>query len=439
MSPIVKESVIRLMTRLALKHNAVNLSQGFPNEPPPAKMRLALAQAALSGKVWSGDEALRLSNANEKVLTDSIINLLTNTPGDAPVETLTDELNQYSPPMGRVDTRCAVSGYYERLYGYTISEDNITLTLGATEAVATALRTIASPGDKIVIFEPFHELYPSQCSIFYLDPVYVTLHSSLEDGTWNYDYEELKNAIVDQKTKALILNTPHNPTGKVFTYSELKEIVDLCIENDVYIITDEIYEHMTYHDKNNNQQHKHTLIPEVFPEAADRTLVCNSLGKSASATGWRLGWCIHPPHLSDLYRGVHDQLVAMSPHPQQFASLAFFTLLDEYFKEELHTRYQMRLSILADALTQVGFGVVPPEGAYYLFVDYRGVQQLTSLSPMDAAMYMMKEVGVAVVPGDNFYGKSQDGQNFLRFAACRSMSDITAAIMKLQAKLSKCE
>ena len=430
--------IVHQMTRLALKHNAVNLSQGFPNEPPPAKMRLALAQAALSGKVWSDDEALRLSNTDEKDLTDSIISYLTKTPNTVtPMDAITDELNQYSPPMGRVDSRISVSSYYERLYGYNISEDNITLTLGATEAVATALRTIGSPGDKIVIFEPFHELYPSQCSIFYLDPVYVTLHSSVEDGTWNYDYEALKNAITDKKTKALILNTPHNPTGKVFSYSELKEIVDLCIENDVYIITDEIYEHMTYHDKKNNHQFKHIFIPEAFPDAVDRTLVCNSLGKSASATGWRLGWCLHPPHLSDLYRGVHDQLVAMSPHPQQFASLAFFTLPDAYFKNELHTRYQMRLSILTEALKQVGFGVVPPEGAYYLFVDYRGVEQLTNLSPMDAAMYLMKEVGVAVVPGDNFYGKSQDGQHFLRFAACRSMSDITAAILKLQAKLSK--
>ena len=430
--------IVHQMTRLALKHNAVNLSQGFPNEPPPAKMRLALAQAALSGKVWSDDEALRLSNTDEKDLTDSIISYLTKTPNTVtPMDAITDELNQYSPPMGRVDSRISVSSYYERLYGYNISEDNITLTLGATEAVATALRTIGSPGDKIVIFEPFHELYPSQCSIFYLDPVYVTLHSSVEDGTWNYDYEALKNAITDKKTKALILNTPHNPTGKVFSYSEIKEIVDLCIENDVYIITDEIYEHMTYHDKKNNHQFKHIFIPEAFPDAVDRTLVCNSLGKSASATGWRLGWCLHPPHLSDLYRGVHDQLVAMSPHPQQFASLAFFTLPDAYFKNELHTRYQMRLSILAEALKQVGFGVVPPEGAYYLFVDYRGVEQLTNLSPMDAAMFLMKEVGVAVVPGDNFYGKSQDGQHFLRFAACRSMSDITAAILKLQAKLSK--
>mmetsp|Transcript_11063 Transcript_11063/g.24383 ORF Transcript_11063/g.24383 Transcript_11063/m.24383 type:complete len:440 (-) Transcript_11063:113-1432(-) len=434
-SPQVKESVIRLMTRLAQKHGAVNLSQGFPNEPPPAKVRLALAQAVLSGNVSSDDEGLRLSHATEKDLTDSILELLTKPASDTPNDTAADELNQYSPPMGRTDTRRAVSNYYERLYGYSVSEDDITLTLGATEAVASSLRTLGCPGDKVVIFEPFHELYPSQCGIFYLDPVYVTLHASVEDGAWNYDYEELKDAISHNKTKALILNTPHNPTGKVFSYGELKEIVDLCIENDVYIITDEIYEHMTYPDENNNPR-KHILIPQAFPEAADRTLVCNSLGKSASATGWRLGWCLHPPQLSGLYRGVHDQLVAMAPHPMQYAALAYFTLPDDYFNTELPLRYQSRVLMLAEALKEVGFGVLSPEGAYYLFVDYRGVDELKDLAPMDAALYLMREVGVAVVPGDNFYGKALDGQNYLRFAACRSLSDITVAIQKLRAKLS---
>jgi aspartate/methionine/tyrosine aminotransferase len=435
-TPQVKESVIRLMTRLAIQYKAVNLSQGFPNEPPPAKLRLALAHAVLSGKVWSDDEASRLSYTTANDLSASIVSLLTRPASDTPNDALTDEINQYSPPMGRADVRQAVSEYYRRLYEYDVSEDNITLTLGATEAVATALRTIGSPGDKVVIFEPFHELYPSQCNIFYLDPVYVTLHASDDNGEWNYDYEELKTAITDKKTKALILNTPHNPTGKVFTHLELNEIVNLCIENDVYMITDEIYEHMTYQDKHGNHC-QHILIPKSFPEAADRTLVCNSLGKSASATGWRLGWCLHPPHLSSQYRGIHDQLVAMSPHPQQFASLAYFTLPDDYFKDELQMRYQSRVKMLAEALTEVGFGVITPQGAYYLFVDYRGVHQLKEFLPMDAAMYMMRDVGVAVVPGDNFYGKSSDGQHYLRFAACRSLSDVTTAIQKIRAKLSK--
>jgi len=276
--PQVKESVIRLMTRLALQYNAVNLSQGFPNEPPPRKVKLALAQAVLSGK----DDGLLQNNhcdSTEQALTESIMTLLTKSSED----TLTDELNQYSPPMGRADARKAVSDYYSRLYNYEVSEDHITLTLGATEAVATALRTVGRPGDKVVIFEPFHELYCSQCEIFYLNPVYVTLRPNKEKSEWLYDSDELKDAI--KGAKAIILNTPHNPTGKCFEYSELKQIVNLCLqEEDCYIITDEIYEHMTYPDDNGTPR-KHLLIPEAFPEATCRTLVCNSLGKSASATG----------------------------------------------------------------------------------------------------------------------------------------------------------
>lgn len=436
-TPQVKESVIRLMTRLAIQHKAVNLSQGFPNEPPPEKLRLALAHAVLSGKVYSDDEASRLAHIHE--LSASIVDLLTNesstTTDDgtaAAAAATSDELNQYSPPMGRADVRIAVSNYYQRLYNYDVSPDDITLTLGATEAVATALRTISAPGDKIVIFEPFHELYPSQCNIFYLEPVYVTLHASVDEGVWNYNYDELKAALTDCKTKALILNTPHNPTGKIFSYKETSEIVTLCIENNVYIITDEIYEHMTYDPTN-----EHILIPKVFPQAANLTLVCNSLGKSASATGWRIGWCLHPSQLSNMYRGVHDQMVAMAPHPQQYASLVYFTLPIDYFKVELRTRYQHRLYCLSDALCEVGFIIVQPQGAYYLFVNYRNVEQLKHFSPIDAAMYMMRVVGVAVVPGDNFYGKSQDGQNYLRFAACRSVSDVKSAIVKMRAKLNK--
>ena len=236
----VQESVIRKMTRLAAQYNAVNLSQGFPNEPPPRKVRLALALAVMSGNVDSKDEGSRLKETSEEDLTLSLLNLLSES-DTAITESNTDELNQYSPPMGRVDARRAVSKYYEKLYDYAVSEDDITLTLGATEACATALRTVGSPGDKVVIFEPFHELYPSQCGIFYLDPVFVTLRPSYDDGTWNYDEDELKGALV--AAKALILNTPHNPTGKVFQPDDIRKIVDLCIENQVYIITDEIYEH----------------------------------------------------------------------------------------------------------------------------------------------------------------------------------------------------
>ena len=242
--PKVQESVIRKMTRLAAEYNAVNLSQGFPNEPPPRKVRLALAQGVLSGSVGSNDEGSRLKESTEDELSQSIMSLLREQELENKPSFVTDELNQYSPPMGRPDARRAVSQYYQRLYDYTVSEDDITLTLGATEACATALRTVGSPGDKVVIFEPFHELYPSQCGIFYLEPTFVTLRPCYEKSTWNYDEVELTDAIVG--AKALVLNTPHNPTGKVFHRDDIKRIVDLCIKHEVYIITDEIYEHSEF-------------------------------------------------------------------------------------------------------------------------------------------------------------------------------------------------
>jgi aminotransferase len=208
--------------------------------------------------------------------------------------------------------------------------------------------------------------------------------------------------------------------------------VDLCLKYNVYIVTDEIYEHMCYSHDND-----HILIPQEFPEILDQCLICNSMGKSASATGWRLGWCIHPAHISSTYRGIHDQLAVMSPHPMQFAALTYLALPDHYFKTELRTRYKGRLEKLASTLKELGFGVLMPEGAYYLFVNYRNVKALSVLSPMDAAVYLLENVGVACVPGDNFYGKTVDeeGSQYLRFAACRSANDIQEACRRMRLHL----
>ncbi|EJK47669.1 hypothetical protein THAOC_33597 [Thalassiosira oceanica] len=403
----VRESTIRLMTRLAGEHGAVNLSQGFPNEAPPLVMRLALAHAVISGQ---SPESVGSQS------TDDLIKLIQSScQGTSGTR---DELNQYSPPMGRPDSRQAVSDYYSRLYGYDWSSDDITLTLGATEAMATALRTCCKPSDR----------YPSQCHIFSLQPEYVTLRE--ENGEWHYDFEELRRA-VEGGAKALILNTPHNPTGKVFCRDELEQIVHLCLENRCYIITDEIYEHMTY------DRREHILIPREFPLAREWTLVCNSIGKSASATGWRLGWCLTPPRITASYRGVHDQLVCMAPHPMQFAGIHYFGLPDDFFRK-LHTRYRERIERTSEALIAAGFRVVKPQGAYYLFVHYRSVQQLRELDNMQAAMHMLINVGVAVVPGNNFYGKCSEGGNYLRFAVCRSDEDIDLAIARIKEKLTPC-
>lgn len=410
----VKESVIRLMTRLSDENSAVNLSQGFPNEGPPWKLRMALAHGVLAGQAYSNP-------SDDDELRQSLIELIE----DGVSEGKLDQLNQYSPPMGRPDVRKAISDYYMRFYEYQVSPDDITVTLGATEAFASALRTIGRPGDKCVIFEPFHELYPSQCNIFYLEPIYVRLKVT-ENNKWEYDAKELEEAL--KEAKILMFNTPHNPTGKVFTLTEMHEIVTMCLRHDVYIVTDEIYEHMCF-DSNT-----HFLIPKNFPEIADHTLVCNSIGKSASATGWRLGWCLHPLHVRHIYRGIHDQIAVMSPHPMQYACLTYLKLPDEYFSS-LTIKYNQRVKMLASALTEVGFQVVFPEGAYYLFVDYRGVPELNYMTPMEAAMYLLLQVGVACVPGDNFYGnKSGEARDYLRFAACRSEQDLEEAILRLKGK-----
>jgi aspartate/methionine/tyrosine aminotransferase len=423
-SSSVKESVIRTMTRLANEYNAVNLSQGFPNEAPPLPVRLALAHAVLTGRPPVAAGTTDCGRSTEGDLRDSLLRLLSSE-GDELGNPPADQLNQYSPPMGRPDLRQSIAGYYQRFYDYKVSPDDITVTLGATEAFASALRTVGRPRDKCVVFEPFHELYPSQCKIFYLEPAYVTLREGAD--RWEYDADELEDAM--NGARVLMLNTPHNPTGKVFSRDELQHIVSLCRKYDVYLITDEIYEHMCYGDHTN----RHYLIPKEFPEMADRTLVCNSLGKSASATGWRLGWCLHPPHLSDAYRGIHDQLAVMSPHPVQYATLTYLTLPDEYFAS-LAGRYQRRVEMLSRALISAGFEVLLPQGAYYLFVNYRTVPLLSTMTSFEAAMFLLTERGVACVPGDNFFGKASDATNnkYLRFAACRSDEDLQEAARRLR-------
>jgi aspartate/methionine/tyrosine aminotransferase len=437
----VKESVIRKMTCLAVEHSAVNLSQGFPNEAPPLNVRLALAHAVLTGRPVDApgeEDGNEGGDVHHKALLRTLSSMPTSDSSGSTREidnnnnSDDDVLNQYSPPMGRADLRDAIAAYYERLYNYTVDTDNITVTLGATEALACALRTLGKPDDKVVIFEPFHEVYPSQCNLFYLEPTFVTLRPSLEKQTWEYDPIELEDALRD--AKILILNSPHNPTGKIFAKDELQFIVNLCLKYNVYIVTDEIYEHMLY-----SEEKDHILIPHMFPEVADMCLIINSLGKSASATGWRVGWCIHPPELSSTYRGIHDQLVVMSPHPMQYATLTYLALPDDYFKKHLRERYLSRIERLASTLQELGFGVLKPEGAYYLFVKYRGVKPLVSslqdpTNPMEAAMYLLKEVGVACVPGDNFYGKAiqEEGNQYIRFAACRSDEDITEACRRLR-------
>lgn len=427
---------------IALAHAFFSFrNEGFPNESPPWIVKLALAHGVLSGRPYHDDKDGDSEGFTaEERMQSSLSNMVAlggGNNGGASSTAGGDQLNQYSPPCGRGDLRSSIANYYKRFYNYGgVGTEDITVTLGATEALASALRTLGRPGDKCVIFEPFHELYPSQCKLFYLEPVYVTLRPSAsrnennDDDNWTYDEGELEQALSD--ANILVLNTPHNPTGKVFSKKELTHIVSLCLKFDVYLVTDDIYEHMCY-----GEDHRHIVIPHEFPEMKDRTLLCNSISKSASATGWRLGWCVHPPHLRNTYRGIHDQLAVMSPHPMQYATLSYLALPDEYFAD-LSLKYQGRISKLGKALGQKGFQVIPPQGAYYLFVNYTSVPGLAGMTSEQAAMYLLKIIGVACVPGDNFYGKKLDPtteNKYLRFAACRSDDDLDEAIRLLKEKL----
>lgn len=402
-------------------------------------MKLALAHAVLTGRPFDEKhDNQNDSTAVEERLQTSLQAFVSSGSDNcqSAAAGVGDQLNQYSPPCGRGDLRALIANYYKRFYAYDgIDAEDITVTLGATEALASALRTLGRPGEKCVIFEPFHELYPSQCQLFYLEPVYVTLRpsetiDSQSPPIWNYDPNELEDAMKD--ARILVLNTPHNPTGKVFTRAELAHIVSLCIQYDVYLVTDDIYEHMCF-----QEGCPHLVIPHEFPEMIYRTLLCNSIGKSASATGWRLGWCVHPAHLRNTYRGIHDQLAVMSPHPMQYAALSYFQLPDSYF-QDLSRKYEDRVNKLSTALGELGFGVILPQGAYYLFVDYTKVLSLRGKSSEEAATHLLKVVGVACVPGDNFYGKKWDESTknkYLRFAACRSDDDLDRAIQLLKEKL----
>mmetsp|Transcript_28209 Transcript_28209/g.40409 ORF Transcript_28209/g.40409 Transcript_28209/m.40409 type:complete len:434 (-) Transcript_28209:258-1559(-) len=405
----IGESTIRLMTRLCMQHSAVNLSQGYPNEPPPLAVRLALATSVLSGVPFNDTTTNNTGVTEEpmmKKLRSQFEASMSNIHNDAQ-----DVLNQYSPPMGREDLREAIAKHYQTIYNYSVDpETEITVTLGATEAFASALRTIGKPGDKVVIFEPFHELYPSQCGIFYLEPVYVSLIE--KNGNWEFDVEKLDEKL--STAKVLVLNTPHNPTGKVFSNEELTNIVALCKRYNVTIITDDIYEHMIYTSR------RHLLLPKHFADIKEQVFVFNSVGKSASATGWRVGWCLHPAKYCKEYRGIHDQLVVMAPHPMQYAVITYLALPCSYFFDDLSIRYIDQLKILSDTLREVGFDVPNVEGSYYLFVRYNRVNVLRGKTPWDAALHMITHVGVGCVPGDNFYGTaSTTRENYLRFAACR--------------------
>ncbi len=427
----VNETLIRRMTRLAVEHGAVNLSQGFTDEAPVYDMVWAGIAAMLGGTEARRREVESMTvrdllaargATGGKALDLTVKELL------ADARNPRDQFNQYSFPFGLPELRRAIADYTARLYGRRPDpEDEITVVLGASEGMAAAFCALFEPGDGVVVMQPCHELYPSQAAIFGLVPRFVTLREDRGAGTWRLDRDEVRGAAADPSVRAFVVNTPQNPTGKVLDRDELSFIAELCRTHDLLAITDEIYEHIVF------DGHRHLFLPG-FEDMAERTVVVNSISKTGRATGWRIGWVLTPPRYTARLRAVHDNLVVQAPTPLQKGAVALLDL-DRTFFDGIADGYRRKRDLLVGGLREVGFAVTPPEGAYYLFADYRTVPSLAEMSPTEAAMQLVERVGVATVPGDNFYATGDDGSRYLRFAFCRSTETLEAAVERLRAKL----
>ena len=435
----VKETVIRRMTRLAAAHGAVNLSQGFTDETPAYDMVWS-GVAALLGGTEEGARRLESLSVRELLAANANANATGSADRDAdaldgPVKELfgrwrgsRDELNQYSYPFGIPELRHAIADYTRACYGWRPDpEEQITVVLGASEGMAAAFRSLLAPGDGVVVMQPYHELYPSQAAIFGLVPRFVTLREDRRAGTWRLDRDELRAALSEPAVKAVVVNTPQNPTGKVLDANDLDFIAELCRTHDRFAITDEIYEHITF------DGHRHRCLA-LCEGMAERTLVVNSISKTGRATGWRVGWVITPPDRTPALRAVHDNLVVQAPTPLQKGAVSLLRQPRSFFAG-IAEGYREKRDLLVGGLREVGFAVTPPEGAYYLFGDYRGVPALAAMSPTQAAMFLIEHVGVATVPGDNFYATGRDGDRYLRFAFCRSLATLREAIERLRARI----
>jgi len=364
------ESVIREMSRLAIRHNAVNLAQGFPDFGAPAEIKEA-ARAAIDG-----------------------------------------DFNQYSITWGAKVLRDAIAAKYRRTYGFEVDpEREITVVCGATEGMVASLLATVDVGDEVIVFEPYYENYDPDIKLCGAVRKTVRLHAP----DWNFDEQELRRAF-SSRTKAIIINTPNNPTGKVFTRVELELIGKLCEEFDALAITDEIYEHITYDGR--------LHIPMItIPGLRDRTILVNSMSKTFSVTGWRVGWVIASPALTDSIRKVHDFLTVGAATPLQQASAMALAMPDSYFAG-LSAEYKARKDRLLPLLERAGFKCFAPAGAYYVMTDISGFGFADDFA---FAHHLLEHVGVAGVPGSSFYSDSKDGAQRMRFCFCKKFETLEAA------------
>lgn len=368
-----EESVIRKMTRISNKYNAINLAQGFPDFDPPKEILDELARAAYEGP------------------------------------------HQYSITWGAKDFREALAEKQEKFTGLKINpEENIVITCGGTEAMMTAMMSVCEVGDKVAIFSPFYENYGADTILCGADPIYIPLNPP----NFNFDIKVLEDAFI-QGAKALVLCNPSNPVGKVFTKEELLDIAALVEKYDAFVITDDVYEHIVY------EPHKHIYFA-TLPGMLERTISCGSLSKTYSITGWRLGYVIAPKEVLDNCKKVHDFLTVGAAAPLQRAATVGLKFGKEYY-EELTKAYTKKRDFFLNGLDSIGLKYFKPEGAYYVMVD---IEEFGMASDVEFAEKLIKTVGVAGVPGSSFF--KEDVNTYIRFHFAKKESTLEAALNRLQ-------
>lgn len=373
---VFNESVIREMTRLAMLHGAMNLAQGYPDFPAPEFIK------------------------------------------EAAIEAINGDINQYAITWGSLRLRQAIAAKTKRFAGLDLDPDReVTVTCGATEAMMCAMLATVEAGDEIIVFEPFYENYVPDAAMSGAKLVFVTLSS--ED--FSFDPAQLRAAF-SPRTRAIIVNTPNNPSGKVFTRAELQQIAELCQEFDTLCITDEIYEHILY------DHHEHVSIA-TLPGMYERTITISGLSKTFSVTGWRLGYLLAPPDLTNALRKVHDFLTVGAPAPLQEAAAVAIERADSYYPE-LRDMYGHKRGILLNALREAGFRCHQPQGAYYIMADFSDL----GFEGDDTAFahHLIEKVGVAPVPGSSFYS-GHGGDKLVRFTFSKSESTLVEAARRLAA------
>lgn len=373
------ESVIREMTREALKYGAVNLSQGFPDFAAPQDIKRVAMEA------------------------------------------IDRDINQYAITWGARDFREAIARKTKWYLGLDIDpETELTVTCGSTEGMIAAMMATVDPGEEVVIFEPYYENYAPDAILSEATPRYIPLRAP----DWSFDRDEVRNAF-NAKTKAVIICNPNNPTGKVFTREELEFIAGLCLEFDALCFTDEIYEHIIYPRAGAEIQH---ISMAQLPGMRERTVIVNSMSKTYSVTGWRVGYCIAPPEITSAIRKVHDFLTVGAAAPLQAAGAYALGLPPEYY-ERLQGEYRTRRDLLLPVLNDAGFKTFVPDGAYYIMTD---ISAFGFADDVEFTRHLIRDVGVACVPGSSFYSVPERGQQQVRFCFCKKDETLSLAAERLQ-------